>query len=274
MAQASILTFQEDEVIVKQGDPDKSLYKIISGKVDTERKIEVELSGLNATVTTPNGNTIVFPKSSTISKEAFAQSLVDKAFSSQNNSSNNTNSTTAGYNQPVGYLDSARQISRDAVEKKIETIGGVKYVNVGGGIYYKLSDGDFKEVKKQGKTIEYYTWPAKTPYYKFKKGGLADFTGPAWLDGTKASPELILNAQDTRNFIMLKDVLSDILSGTSTIKHSSTEDGTKGDNYYEIEINVDSLSDDYDVDQLASKIKSMIYEDSIYRNVNTVNLLR
>ena len=33
MAQASILTFQEDEVIVKQGDPDKSLYKIISGKV-------------------------------------------------------------------------------------------------------------------------------------------------------------------------------------------------------------------------------------------------
>lgn len=33
MAQATISTYQEDEVIVKQGDPDKSLYKIISGKV-------------------------------------------------------------------------------------------------------------------------------------------------------------------------------------------------------------------------------------------------
>lgn len=33
MAQASILTYYEDDVIVKQDDPDKSLYKIISGKV-------------------------------------------------------------------------------------------------------------------------------------------------------------------------------------------------------------------------------------------------
>lgn len=33
MAQASIMVYQEDDVIVKQGDPDKSLYKIISGKV-------------------------------------------------------------------------------------------------------------------------------------------------------------------------------------------------------------------------------------------------
>ena len=35
----------------------------------------------------------------------------------------------------------------------------------------------------------------------FKTGGLANFTGPAWLDGTKAKPELVLNAQDTKNFI-------------------------------------------------------------------------
>jgi hypothetical protein len=32
---------------------------------------------------------------------------------------------------------------------------------------------------------------------KYKKGGLADFTGPAWLDGTKSRPELVLNARDT-----------------------------------------------------------------------------
>jgi hypothetical protein len=29
----------------------------------------------------------------------------------------------------------------------------------------------------------------------FKTGGLADFTGPAWLDGTKSKPEYILNAE-------------------------------------------------------------------------------
>jgi hypothetical protein len=28
----------------------------------------------------------------------------------------------------------------------------------------------------------------------YKTGGLADFTGPAWLDGTKSKPEYVLNA--------------------------------------------------------------------------------
>jgi hypothetical protein len=36
---------------------------------------------------------------------------------------------------------------------------------------------------------------------KYETGGLADFTGPAWLDGTKSRPELVLNARDTQNFI-------------------------------------------------------------------------
>jgi hypothetical protein len=31
----------------------------------------------------------------------------------------------------------------------------------------------------------------------FETGGLADFTGPAWLDGTRSNPELVLNARDT-----------------------------------------------------------------------------
>jgi hypothetical protein len=36
---------------------------------------------------------------------------------------------------------------------------------------------------------------------QYKTGGLADFTGPAWLDGTKSHPELVLNSRDTQNFI-------------------------------------------------------------------------
>jgi hypothetical protein len=47
-----------------------------------------------------------------------------------------------------------------------------------------------------------------------------------------------------------------------------------GDNPLLEEINVENISEDYDVEQLADKIKSMIYEDSIYRNVNTINLIR
>ncbi|MBQ4060604.1 MAG: hypothetical protein IJD46_01130 [Bacilli bacterium] len=48
------------------------------------------------------------------------------------------------------------------------------------------------------------------------------------------------------------------------------EDG--GDNYYEINIHVDELGSDYDVEQLASKIKRELYNDGMYRNVNTIAL--
>jgi hypothetical protein len=45
-------------------------------------------------------------------------------------------------------------------------------------------------------------------YKAFAHGGLVDFTGPAWLDGTKSRPEAFLSADDTKNFMQLKDVLS------------------------------------------------------------------
>lgn len=113
----------------------------------------------------------------------------------------------------------------------------------------------------------YTGWFKKSDVKAYAKGGLADFTGPAWLDGTKSKPELVLNARDTENFIQLKDILTNLLRG-------DTSSGNSGDNYFEIHIDVDSLSNDYDVEQLASKIKRMITNDAMYRNVNSINLLR
>lgn len=44
----------------------------------------------------------------------------------------------------------------------------------------------------------------------FATGGLANFTGPAWLDGSASKPERILNAQQTASFDRLVDVLDDM----------------------------------------------------------------
>ena len=41
----------------------------------------------------------------------------------------------------------------------------------------------------------------------YKTGGLADFTGPAWLDGTPSKPEYVLNSAQTERFFSLVDVL-------------------------------------------------------------------
>lgn len=103
---------------------------------------------------------------------------------------------------------------------------------------------------------------------RYKTGGLADYTGPAWLDGTKSRPELVLNQRDTQNFIQLKDILSSIMSKPTKTSENS------GDNTYDIDINVESIGNDYDVEQLAEKIKSLINQDARYRNNNTINLLR
>jgi hypothetical protein len=62
------------------------------------------------------------------------------------------------------------------------------------------------------------------------------------------------------------------MNGTSSIDNSKAE--TSSVNTFDIDINVENISDDYDVEQLADKIREMIYDDSMYRNVNTINLTR
>jgi hypothetical protein len=108
--------------------------------------------------------------------------------------------------------------------------------------------------------------------HKYKTGGLADFTGPAWLDGTKSRPELVLNQRDTQNFIQLKDVLSSIMS--RNFSNASTTTENNGDITYDIDINVETMGSDYDVEQVANKVKSMINEDARYRNNNAISLKR
>lgn len=44
----------------------------------------------------------------------------------------------------------------------------------------------------------------------FATGGVADFTGPAWLDGSASKPERVLNAQQTASFDRLVNVLDDM----------------------------------------------------------------
>lgn len=106
-------------------------------------------------------------------------------------------------------------------------------------------------------------------YVRYATGGLADFTGPAWLDGTKTHPELVLNARDTENFILLKDILSKALN-----TNSSATAETGGETHFDIDINVDKIESDYDVEKMADKIRRLLYNDASYRNVNAVGLVR
>jgi hypothetical protein len=96
---------------------------------------------------------------------------------------------------------------------------------------------------------------------------LASFTGPAWLDGTPSRPEYVLNSEQTEKFFTLIDVLE----GYNT---KESQQKTSGDNYFDIEINVEKIDNDYDVEKIADKIRRMIYNDASYRNVNAINHIR
>ena len=100
---------------------------------------------------------------------------------------------------------------------------------------------------------------------RYKKGGLVDYTGMAWVDGSKTQPEAFLNAQDTRNLAQLKEMLAAHFN--STTNKSIGGDCT-------IYVNVDSISSDYDIDQAINKIKNEMVKSSSYRNVNLISRAR
>lgn len=104
---------------------------------------------------------------------------------------------------------------------------------------------------------------------KYATGGLADYTGPAWLDGTPSKPELVLNAKDTQNFLALRDVLSKAIGSTNSINNSYG-----GDNIFEINVNVDKIEKDYDVDRVIERVKKEITKGAGYRNVTQVRNFR
>lgn len=56
----------------------------------------------------------------------------------------------------------------------------------------------------------------------FMLGGLANFTGPAWLDGTPSKPEAVLNALQTEHFIKFTNALDNMFGNGNVANTTST----------------------------------------------------
>lgn len=98
---------------------------------------------------------------------------------------------------------------------------------------------------------------------RYASGGFADFTGPAWLDGSKSKPEAVLSAKQTELFISLRDMLERINQGGGFMN-------SFGNTYVDLDVNAD-IGSDYDVDSLVNRLKRDILESSNYRNVNALS---
>lgn len=90
---------------------------------------------------------------------------------------------------------------------------------------------------------------------RYKFGGFADFTGPAWLDGTKSQPEAVLNAKQTRLFTSMVSSLEKA-SNNSNINSALGSSYNIGD--INTNINVEKLDNETDIDRVARQVENRI----------------
>ena len=109
----------------------------------------------------------------------------------------------------------------------------------------------------------------------YKQGGIIDFTGPAWVDGSKTKPERVLSAKQTALF----ETMVKSLETMSTIKvpwfGGFRPDIADSGNQYTIEnitISVDKLDNDADYEEIARKVGEAMMKG--FSKTNTVGGIR
>lgn len=188
---------------------------------------------------------------------------------------------------PTTYKDFKKQLKSDESFQVLDAQYAQKIIKNGGdGIEGKnlLISSDFlyaftttneniaKKWQKDGYGNSYYYNKKNKKYSAYAVGGLVDYTGPAWVDGTKTKPEAFLSATDTENIRQMMDIMNILLSNFSTPSKSTYESSSNiVSPNIEVTVNVDSISSDYDVDQATERVKQNIL-DAYNKTGNSVIL--
>jgi hypothetical protein len=91
-----------------------------------------------------------------------------------------------------------------------------------------------------------------TPVYA--QGGIADYTGYAWVDGTKTKPERILSASQTDSFNKLVGILPKLNLG-----ENNTNTKSENENIYVNTINVTTN----DATSFINNLKKVVYKRGV-----------
>lgn len=97
------------------------------------------------------------------------------------------------------------------------------------------------------------------PAHAYASGGLVDYTGPAWVDGTKQKPESFLDAEDTYRIGKAADILRDLALNNSFVQ---TAVPAAVESNIQITINVDSIATEDQVDYLIDRMKEEIVDSA------------
>lgn len=94
--------------------------------------------------------------------------------------------------------------------------------------------------------------------FKYADGGLVNYTGPAWVDGTQNKPEAFLNAEDTKRIGQAAELLANLPIFNNTSNANNAVSATYGDTNVSVNITVESIANDYDVDRMMKRVEEKI----------------
>lgn len=113
---------------------------------------------------------------------------------------------------------------------------------------------------------------ASPAYIAYADGGLVDFTGPAWVDGTKSKPEAFLDAEDTALIRSMLDAVSlvDVKPFISNIDSGSFSNSSSNIGEVTIVINQAELKEDADFEEVAKKVGEQFVKELNKQGLNSV----
>lgn len=114
-----------------------------------------------------------------------------------------------------------------------------------------VESGDDITVRNQRNTI----------FGHYKKGGLVNYTGPAWVDGSKNEPEAFLSAKQTSIIGDFAKLLERIVVSPVFPSSLGYEASNNNDNRVAIEtinVNVEKLDSDEDYEEIAAKVGEVL----------------
>ena len=110
-------------------------------------------------------------------------------------------------------------------------------------------------------------------YARYASGGLVDYTGPAWVDGTKTRPEAFLDAEDTALIRSFLDEAKYVNYRATVSNIDSNAFNGNSQNIGELVINITEaqFKDDADFDEVAHRVGEQFVKELSKQGFNTMS---
>ena len=139
------------------------------------------------------------------------------------------------------------------------------------GYFVGMVNNSMRAFKRDGDLDAWLSANApSSPVKRYLNGGLADYTGYAFVDGTPEEPEGFLTAEQTQAIGDAAKIFSDIPWLDHSSSNTSVVTNNGGDVNVEINLNIDHISSETDIDEMIQRVKDEIVDVARPEGTNVI----